>query len=259
VERRFRTAVSLHGHTHYSREFLDFIPRYASRIPFLPLLLEQQHRRYYRLHGSPPDYTRAWWTPPLSPREAWNLERKQIENTLELNALISLSDHDDITAGTVLQVLPEARQIPISVEWTVPWGGTVFHIGVHNLPRCSASSAMEQFGGFVAHPSAARLREILKSLDGCRSTVIVLNHPLWDEMGVGESTHWSALESLLNTGAEWFHALELNGLRPWREFRGSGPCRAVETASHLGRRSSRLRTQCGGKSDESGGSGRVYI
>jgi hypothetical protein len=45
----------------------------------------------------------------------------------------------------------------------------------------------------------------------------VLNHPLWDENHVGATRHESLLRDLLQRYSRFFHALELNGFRPWRE------------------------------------------
>jgi len=46
-----------------------------------------------------------------------------------------------------------------------------------------------------------------------------LNHPLWDEKGVGSEAHRAALLELLRGCREFIHAVELNGLRPWYENR----------------------------------------
>jgi hypothetical protein len=80
------------------------------------------------------DFWKAYWTPPLPPLAAFRLERKQIENQLDLASLISLTDHDNIEAPMLLRVVPKARRIPVSVEGSVPFRDTVLHLGVHNLP-----------------------------------------------------------------------------------------------------------------------------
>ena len=48
-------------------------------------------------------------------------------------------------------------------------------------------------------------------------TLIVLNHPLWDENHIGEVAHRECAASFLEAFGPYIHALELNGLRPWRE------------------------------------------
>lgn len=76
--RDFRTGVSLHGHTMHSQECLSFLPRYLHRIPGV----SQVTRRYQQpARGAGPavDFSRAYWTPPLSPAAALRLERGQIE------------------------------------------------------------------------------------------------------------------------------------------------------------------------------------
>ncbi len=94
----------------------------------------------------------AWWTPPLSPARAWQLEASQIEKTLGCDALVSLSDHDSIEAGVRLHVLEGMRDCPISVEWTVPYRGTFFHLGMHNLPYMDSAEIMRELAEFTANP-----------------------------------------------------------------------------------------------------------
>src|SRR5262245_253366 len=115
----FQTGVSLHGHTLHSKESLDFIYRLARSIWPIRVALERGEARYRRIHGSSLNLSRAWWTPPLSAHQAWSIEAGQIENRLEMKALVSLSDHDDIDAPMNLHLLEECRSVPVSVEWTV--------------------------------------------------------------------------------------------------------------------------------------------
>src|SRR4029077_4724831 len=125
-----QAAVSLHGHTNRSKESLQLIPELARKGPMLHEALEKQCRR----STIPVDFARAYWTPPLSPKLAYETEKAQIENTVGLKSLISLTDHDTIDAPLLLPVEQETAQTPISLEWSVPYAGTVFHLGVHNLP-----------------------------------------------------------------------------------------------------------------------------
>lgn len=215
--RRFQTAVSLHSHTSESREILDFVPRYAAKLPVLCHLVRAQEERYARLHGHRLDYTNSWWTPPLTPREAFDLERRHIERTLGLQALVSLTDHDTIEAPMHLRVLSQLGRIPISVEWTVPFGRTCFHLGVHNLPVRHASRIMRELAEFTTAPVAGRIGEILTMLCENRSTLVVLNHPLWNESGPSAADHLSELLRFTEEHRAWLHAAELNGLRPASE------------------------------------------
>src|SRR5262249_51158978 len=50
-------------------------------------------------------------------------------------------------------------------------------------------------------------------------TLIVLNHPYWDLIGVGALRHESLLLAFLRTHRHRIHALELNGYRRWSENR----------------------------------------
>ncbi len=166
------------------------------------------------------DFTRAWWTPPLGPVAAHELERQQIEQTLERQALVSLTDHDSIAAPMQLRVMEPYRRLPISVEWTIPYGGTFFHLGVHQMPAARANEwvrAMERYTASAGEE--AELADLLEWFAASPQTLVVLNHPLWDEKGVGLEKHWFALGRLLGNCGRFFQALELNGLRPWEENR----------------------------------------
>jgi hypothetical protein len=215
---RFRTGVSLHSHTLHSRECLNFIYKAARRVPVLAAALRRGERRYEQTHGTPLDLTRAWWTPPLAPHDAFKLERDQIRS-LGLDALISLTDHDDIEAPISLQVLEECRQVPIALEWTVPFGPTFFHLGVHNLVPAEARMFFDEMTDYRKNPNERRLGDILTELAARPRTLIVFNHPLWDETGIGREAHIECARAFLRRYSEHLHAMELNGLRPWRENR----------------------------------------
>jgi hypothetical protein len=215
---RFRTGVSLHSHTLHSRESLEFIYRAAVHVPVLAAAIQRGERRYRKLHGTPLDLSRGWWTPPLGPHDAWLVEKAQIEN-LDLNALVSLTDHDNMDAPVLLQLFDECRDAPLSVEWTVPYRSTFFHLGVHNLPPVKARALMAQMDQYRQAPDEPQLRSILAEIEAAPEALVIFNHPLWDEKGIGQAEHDAiAHEFLLNFGNS-VHALELNGLRPWRENR----------------------------------------
>jgi hypothetical protein len=213
---RFRTGVSLHSHTLHSRESLDFIYQAAKRAPILSAVIRQGESVYQRVHGAPLDLARGWWTPPLGPHDAWRIEKSQIED-LDRNALVSLTDHDNIDAPASLQVLDECSGTPISVEWTVPFGRTFFHLGVHNLPAASARELWTGMDSYRLEPKPDRLDEILTALAAIDQVLIVFNHPLWDERGIGQAEHREIVMEFLRRFGPSLHALELNGLRPWKE------------------------------------------
>jgi hypothetical protein len=208
ISPRFRSGVSLHSHTLYSEESLDILPRHVGKIPILGKTLDASV-----------DYTQAFWTPPLSPRQAYRLEEKQITRRFQLPALVSLSDHDDLRAGSLLRVLPRFEKTPLSVEWTVPFGPTFFHIGVHNLPQAEASAVLQRLQGFTAQPELHTLKDCLTELNSFPGVLLVLNHPLWDEKQIGLAEHERVLSSLLTFAEEQVHALEVNGLRDFAENR----------------------------------------
>lgn len=147
VAKQFRSGVSLHSHTMHSKEDLNVLFNHIGNVPTL--------RRPFPNHI---DYGRAYWTPPLSPRQAYRLEEKQIHRQLQLPALVSLTDHDDIQAGVTLRVIERYQHVPVSMEWTVPFGPTFFHIGIHNLRSCDALQVSQYLTAFTACPSIQLLR-----------------------------------------------------------------------------------------------------
>ncbi|MGA2433780.1 MAG: hypothetical protein ABSG25_00695 [Bryobacteraceae bacterium] len=227
VGKRFRTGVSLHSHTLHSEESLAFIPRYTAGIPLVSDAIRHQARRYRAVTGRSLDFSRGFWRPPLAPREAYDLEKRQVREKVGVEALVSLTDHDDIQAGSVLRVVEP--HVPVSVEWTVPFGPTFFHIGVHNLPPQRAVALMPELAAFTAAPSKARLGELLAALDELPEVLMAMNHPLWDEARIGTEEHAQLVGRFLERFGERVHALELNGMRSWRENR-----RVIWLAKHSG-------------------------
>lgn len=219
--RRFAAGVSLHSHTLHSRECLSFISRVTGNVPYLSREIRRHEEQYRTAHeGRSIDMTRAWWTPPLCARKAWSLEKTQIEYQLGLASMVSLTDHDTIEAGTRLSICETGEAPPISVEWTVPFRRTFFHIGVHNMPRDRARQWMQAMRDFtLAKDGAPKLADLLALWNESPDTLVVWNHPLWDEKGVGAGLHWSCAREFLARFGKFLHAMELNGLRPWRENR----------------------------------------
>src|SRR5229473_1811864 len=213
---KYRTAVSLHSHTNQSKESLLFIPEFAEKWPLLRWALNEQIKKSVR----PIDFSQAYWTPPLPPKLAFEVESNQIEIELELMSLVSLTDHDSIGAPSALRQLPDPVQVPFAVEWSVPFEGAVFHLGIHNLPESQAHLIMEDLAEFTRHPSAPRLLELLAALHDLPEVLIVFNHPLWDQHCMGQSNFRHILERFLQCYAEYLHAFELNAMRAWPENRG---------------------------------------
>lgn len=217
INKDYRSGVSLHSHTMHSEESLEMIPRYTARVPYLGAAIRRQEAEYQVKKGDRLDFRRAFWTPPLPPREAHRLEEKQIQSQFQLPGFVSLTDHDSIVAGTHLQVLERFRDAPISTEWTIPFGPTFFHLGVHNLPLDNSAAIAREMATFTADPKPEKLGPMLQSLNEHRDVLLVLNHPYWDEKGIGAAEHAAALRSLIAAHGRSFHAFELNGLRSWNE------------------------------------------
>ena len=196
---------------------MAFVPRYTARIPLVAHAIHAQERRYL----CPPAPVvrsisgRAFWRPPLTPREALDLESRQIE-TLGLDPMVSLTDHDDIQAGALLAVVDP--KVPISTEWTIPYGPSFFHVGIHNLPASRAAAIQENLAAITANPKRELVRDALAGLDpNSPITLIVWNHPAWDEARIGGVEHARLASQFAADFGEFLHALELNGLRPWTE------------------------------------------
>jgi hypothetical protein len=216
--------VSLHSHTVHSKESLDFLYDIARHCGILRFALKRGENQYRERHGVALDLRRGWWTPPLAPLDAYQVEATQIES-LGLAPMVSLTDHDDIEAPMSLQAVDPSRDVPISVEWTMPYGPTFFHVGVHNLPPRRARGIMATLEAFTERPCDTRARDILSWLDSLPGVLLVFNHPLWDEKGVGSIPHETAALRLLHQCGQFLHAIEMNGLRPWHENR-----RAIDLA-----------------------------
>lgn len=218
--RAYTTGVSLHSHTNQSKERLAFVANWGRQFPFLRPWLEKAENCSRERHGLPVQYSRAYWTPPLTPMLAYDLERGQIENKLGLNAFVSLTDHDSIQAPLLLRAVPATGHIPISLEWTAPFGGDqAFHFGIHNLPGDKAAEWVQTLTEYTAHPSETRLTELLEALHALPDVLIIFNHPAWDLYLIGRDKSARRVNDFLARNRQFIHALELNGLRNWEENR----------------------------------------
>ena len=158
----YRKAVSLHCHTQHSKENLGFIPHYASRIPIVSEFFRREMERYFRTHGKKIDFTKAYWTPPLTARRVVELEAERIERELGVEAMISVTDHDDIEACTLLHALDTWRNLPVSMEWTVPFRTGCFHLGVHNIPPDFSAQVLGELQSYTKRPEEKYLVELLE-------------------------------------------------------------------------------------------------
>jgi hypothetical protein len=221
----FRSGVSLHSHTNQSRETLNFLANFGNQYPMMRPLMARLERRSAANHGMPVNYAASYWTPPMTPKLAFDLESGQVEK-LGLAPMVSFSDHDNIKAPMLLRSVPSAHEVPISVEWTAPYDKQSFHLGIHNLPIAGATEWMATLTDYSARPSDARLTEILDALDREPNVLVVFNHPMWDLYLVGREKHEFLVNQFLEKNGNFLHALELNGLRNWDENRAT--CRLAE-------------------------------
>jgi hypothetical protein len=175
--------------------------------------LEKQCRR----SRIPVDFSRAYWTPPLTPKLAYETEKNQIENLLGLRSLVSLTDHDNIEAPMWLRTVPETARTPVSLEWSVPYAGTIFHLGIHNLPGRQAQSVVDDLAAYTRNPDDRRLCELLAMLDACPDVLVVFNHPLWTQTCLGVHRDEQALDRFLSCAVPFLHAFEINATRSSKE------------------------------------------
>src|SRR5262245_30483102 len=149
----FMAGVSLHAHTHHSRESLTDFPYFMERIPLFGKPFERELRTRMAQGDDAVDFSKVWWHPPVTSQTVFDSELDQIERRFGLPALISVTDHDDIAAGLDLQTLYAVRRAPVSFEWTVPIGRGFFHLGVHNLPPASAEAWFARLTSITTRPS----------------------------------------------------------------------------------------------------------
>src|SRR5262245_20817505 len=214
---RLRAVVSLHSHSDRSREKLVFVPAIAQRIPVVAPLFRRGLAAYERTHGHPLDFSQAYWRPPLRPADVIASEREHIERRFDCGALVSLTDHDTIEGPRCLRATGRL-EVPMSVEWSVPFAGTVFHLGVHALRPDRVDEFEREMSAYTAGARNG-LAELLDWIGEHPETFVVLNHPFWDLGEVGARQHDSALLTFLRLHGECIHALELNGYRTWTENR----------------------------------------
>jgi len=213
-----RSAVSLHGHTNRSKESLRFILELVRKAPMLQEAFEDRCKRV----RIPVDFSRAYWTPPLTPELAYETEKDQIERGLGLKSLISLTDHDTIEAPLLLREAPQTARMPISLEWSVPFQGTIFHLGVHNLPGRGAQVILNDLQAYTRQPNDQRLLELLDMLDRMPNVLVVFNHPLWTQTCLGVQRNEHVLDRFLGCAVEFLHAFEINGVRSSKENKKVG-------------------------------------
>lgn len=214
-----KTGVSLHCHTEYSKEMLDFVPVYADKLPIISYFWNKERERFLEREGKAPDFSTAYWSPPLTAPEVYNLEKSQI-NKAGLGAIISITDHDSIDANLSVNETVENGQAPISLEWTVPFEYGFFHVGVHNLPKDRAARLTKTLLDYTfveENHGNENLHQTFSMLNKIPEILVILNHPLWDIEMVGVEKHAHLLKNFIKEFGRWIHAFEINGFRSWSE------------------------------------------
>jgi hypothetical protein len=213
----YLSGISLHSHTSSSEESLMFIHKMFAFVPGLRQVFDHYEAKT-QARGFKLDFVRAHWRPPLLPKMAYDLEAKQIRD-LGLEAMVSITDHDTIEAPLLLRTVATSRHIPVSVEWSVPYGATEFHLGVHNLPSAEGQEWIGRLQAYTAQPDEQKLFGMMHELNAMPGVLLVMNHPIWDLHKVGDAVHMRELLRFLEVMGNCIHALELNGLRSARENR----------------------------------------
>ncbi len=212
----FTSAVSLHAHTHYSRETMADLSPYILKLPVIAAMFERGFEGLAQ-SGDPLGFSKGWWHPPVTPWQVFDAEVLQIARCFRLSPLVSITDHDEIAANLELQTRYSDRCAPISFEWTVPYRAGYFHLGVHNLPCRMAAHWFHRLAEFSRGAAAEALDDLLEDLNDERDVLIVFNHPCWDLAGVGAQEHQAMLVEFIAAFGRRLHAVEFNGYRSRRE------------------------------------------
>ena len=119
---KYLTGVSLHSHTLHSQENALSLGQHLMAFGPSADLVRRAHERYGD-KSLDKDLSRMWWTLQLAPRQALDVEARQIEDRLGLAPIVSISDHDSIDAPMQLQALGCAERSR-SVTRTSMWEST---------------------------------------------------------------------------------------------------------------------------------------
>jgi hypothetical protein len=215
----YQSGISLHGHTRHSQEGLGFIDKFLRERSLSRRWYASEKERCQRMTGIPLDLERAYWTPPLCERMAQEVESRQIEE-LGLRPMVSLTDHNSIDACLLLREDPALGDTPISTEWTVPFGAAVFHFGIHNLPAATAPAWMAAMHAATAQADEKQIFGLFAELYAIPSVLVIFNHPLWNFFDIPAERFTFELTRFLESGNQYTHAFELNGMRSHKENRG---------------------------------------
>jgi hypothetical protein len=101
-------------------------------------------------------------------------------------------------------------------------------------PLDLARAIFAELQALTAAPQMKAIADMLRALASDPGTLIVFNHPAWDEHGMGQARHLELAMLFLRAHGESIHTVELNGLWPWKENRLAWRM-AQDSASRLSR------------------------
>ena len=84
--REYSTGVSLHSHTNQSKETLDFLANFGNDYSWVRKIIAFAEARARDAYQISINYAASYWTPPLTPRLAFDLESRQIEKYAQPDA-----------------------------------------------------------------------------------------------------------------------------------------------------------------------------
>jgi hypothetical protein len=117
---------------------LDFVPVYARKMPIIAQFWRKEREKYAKKEGNAPDFSNAYWSPPLTAEKVFDIEKGQI-NQAGLDAIVSITDHDSIDGNLKLNTETENRgRHPSRSNGPFRLNTATFIVGVHNLPKDNA-------------------------------------------------------------------------------------------------------------------------
>ncbi len=183
-----------------------------------PFLARLENRSESNHAGVRVNYSASYWTPPMTPKLAFDLESKQIED-LGIASVWSPSPRSRQHQARLHAAAYRSERSPDpgfrGVERAL-WRRTGFpsrHTQPAQRQGCRVDADPRELAS-TDNPSAARsaFGEILAALNDEPNVMVIFNHPLWDLFMVGKEKHQFLVNEFLLKYGNFMHALELNGL-----------------------------------------------
>ena len=109
------------------------------------------------------------------------------------------------------------KRDPFGLEWTVPFGEAIFHLGIHNLPSRRAPAIVADLVAYTQKPCNRNPSDLIAMLDEVPEVLVIFNHPLWDLSSLGQQRYSQVLDQFLQGNVRFLHAFEVNAMRGWKE------------------------------------------